>query len=200
MKILFDLFPVILFFATYKFASHDGHGASSCLAAAQAALPITQEPILLATLVAIVATVIQVGWLLLRKQKVDMMLWLSLTIIVVFGGATLYFRDPTFIQWKPTVLYWLFGTALLVAAILKKNLIQQMMEGQISLPPAVWSKLNGAWVIFFFIMGAANLTAVRLLSCDAWVSFKLYGLTALMLTFVIGQSLFLGKYIEEGKA
>lgn len=200
MKILFDLFPVILFFATYKFASHDTHGAASCLAGAQASLPITQEPILLATVVAIAATFAQVGWLLLRKQKVDVMLWLSLAIIVLFGGATLYFRDPTFIQWKPTVLYWLFGAALLIAAtLLKKNLIRQMMESQISLPDVVWGKLNGAWVLFFFIMGAANLTAVHFLSCDAWVSFKLYGLTALMLAFVVGQSLVLGKYMEEGK-
>ena len=97
MKLLFDLFPVILFFATYKFASHGGQGGGACLSGADmAALPLWQEPILLATVVAIIATFGQVGWLLMRRQKVDTMLWISLCIIVVFGGATLYFRNPAF--------------------------------------------------------------------------------------------------------
>ncbi len=200
MKLLFDLFPVILFFATYKLAGHENAGSGSCLMAAQSALPLTQEPILLATVVAIIATFAQVGWLLLRRKKVDTMLWISLAIIVFFGGATLYFHNPTFIQWKPTVLYWLFGTILLFAAtVLKKNLMQQLMDSQIVLPDHVWPKLNGAWIAFLFAMGAANLFAMRLLSCDGWVSFKLYGLTGLMFVFVIGQALLLAKYMEEEK-
>ncbi|GAB2180635.1 septation protein A [Denitratisoma sp. agr-D3] len=201
MKLLFDLFPVILFFATYKFAGHGhGNGEASCLAAAQSALPLTQEPILLATVVAILATFAQVGWLLFRRKKVDAMLWVSLAIIVFFGGATLYFRNPTFIQWKPTVLYWTFGTVLLFAAtVLKKNLMRNLMDAQITLPEAVWPRLNAAWAAFLFVMGGANLVAMRLLSCDGWVSFKLYGLTGLMFVFVIGQALLLAKYMEEEK-
>lgn len=198
MKLLFDLFPVILFFATYKFAGHGGEGGGSCLAAAQAALPLTQEPILLATVVAILATFAQVGWLLLRKRKVDVMLWISLAIIVVFGGATLYFRNPTFIQWKPTVLYWLFAAILVIAtAVLKKNLMRHLMGEQIDLPEHVWPRLNIAWAGFLFAMGAANLVAMQWLSCDGWVSFKLYGLTGLMFVFVIGQAVLLAKYMKE---
>jgi len=200
MKLLFDLFPVILFFATYKIAGHDSAGSGSCLMAAQSALPLTQEPILLATVVAILATFAQVGWLLLRKKKVDVMLWISLAIIVFFGGATLYFRNPTFIQWKPTVLYWLFATILLFAAtVLKKNLMQQLMDTQIVLPAHVWPRVNAGWITFLYVMGAANLGAMNLLSCDGWVSFKLYGLTGLMFVFIIGQALLLAKYVEEEK-
>lgn len=200
MKLLFDLFPVILFFATYKLAGHGSDGSGSCLMAAQATLPLTQEPILLATVVAILATFAQVGWLVMRRKKVDTMLWVSLAVIVFFGGATLYFRNPTFIQWKPTVLYWLFGSILLFAAtVLKKNLMQQLMDKQLVLPDHVWPKLNAGWIGFLFVMGAANLAAMHFLSCDGWVSFKLYGLTGLMLVFVIGQALLLAKYMEEEK-
>lgn len=200
MKLLFDLFPVILFFVTYKLAGHGNSGSGSCLATTQTALPLTQDPILLATVVAIAATFAQVGWLLLRKKKVDVMLWISLAIIVTFGSATLYFRNPTFIQWKPTVLYWLFGCILFFAAtVLKKNLMRQLMETQITLPETVWARLNTLWTLFLFAMGAANLAAVYLLSCDGWVNFKLYGLTGLMFAFVFGQALLLAKYMEEEK-
>lgn len=200
MKLLFDLFPVILFFVTYKLAGHGSNGNGSCLTLAQSAVPLFEEPILLATIVAIAATFAQVGWLLLRKKKVDVMLWISLAIIVFFGSATLYFRNPTFIQWKPTVLYWLFSGILLFAAtVLKKNLMQQLMDEQITLPATVWPKLNNAWAGFLFAMGAANLAAVYFLSCDGWVNFKLYGLTGLMFTFVFGQALLLARYMEEEK-
>lgn len=198
MKILFDLFPIILFFATYKFSSH-GQPTAGCLSSPDVTLPLTQEPILLATGVAILATVGQVLWLVTRRQKVDSMLWLSLVIIVTFGGATLYFRNPAFIQWKPTILYWTFGSALILSSgIFKKNLIRQMLESQISLPEELWAKLNFAWSGFFVALGFANLAAMRTLPCDSWVSFKLYGLTGLMLLFVVGQSLVLAQYMKEG--
>ena len=197
MKILFDLFPVILFFATYKLAG-GGDKEGSCSVVPD--LPITQDPILLATGVAILATVIQVCWLLLRKKKVDGMLWVSLAIVAVFGGATLYLRDPTFIQWKPTILYWVFAIIFLLSPpFLGRTLVQAMLEKQITLPPRVWGQLNAAWIIFFAFIGAANLAAVHKLSCSGWVSFKFYGITGLMLIFVVGQALFLARYVEEKK-
>jgi intracellular septation protein len=201
MKFLFDLLPVILFFATYKLASPASSNGGSCLAAMpDASVPLLHEPILLATVVAIAATFIQVGWQMFRHKKVDTMLWISLSIIVVFGGATLYFRNPTFIQWKPTILYWMFGGILLFSAlVLKKNLMRELMGPQISLPDQVWPRLNSAWAAFLMFMGAANLVAMNLLSCDGWVSFKLYGLTGLMLIFIVGQSFALARYFEEDK-
>jgi intracellular septation protein len=175
MKFLFDLFPVLLFFVAFKFAD-----------------------IYVATGVAIVATIAQVGWLKLRKKRVEPMLWASLAIIVVFGGATLLLQDETFIKWKPTVLYWMFGTVLAGAALLfRRNLIRSMLSEQMALPEPVWSRLNWSWVGFFTFMGAANLYVAYNYSTDLWVNFKLFGGMGLMLVFVVAQALLLAKHIDE---
>ena len=174
MKFLFDLFPVILFFVAFKLAD-----------------------IYVATGVAIGASVLQVAWLKLRGKRVDPMLWASLAIIVVFGGLTLALRDKTFIQWKPTVLYWLFGAVLSGGALAGRNLIKAMMSQQIRLPEPVWARLNWSWVGFFAFMGAANLYVAYNYSTDLWVNFKLFGGVGLMLLFVVAQSLFLAKYVAE---
>lgn len=199
MKFLFDLFPVFLFFLTYKLASKGEH-TGDCLSNMTNS-SLMHQPILLATIVGIAATFVQIGWLLSQKKRVDTMLWLSLAVIVVFGGATLYFRNPTFIQWKPTILYWIYAISLLFGlVVLKKNLIKELMQEQITLPDVAWSKLNMAWMLFMAVMGAANLIAAKTLSCDGWIDFKLYGLTGIMLLFAIGQSLLLAKYFDEDSA
>ncbi|MDP2785152.1 MAG: septation protein A [Sulfurimicrobium sp.] len=177
MKFLFDFFPIILFFAAYKLFG-----------------------IYTATAVAMVATFAQIGWVWLRHRKVDTMLWVSLAIITLFGGATLFLHDETFIKWKPTVLYWLFATVLTVsAALFRKNLIRTMMEKQFSAPDFVWRTLNLSWVVFFLIMGGVNLYIAFNYSTDTWVNFKLFGSMGLMFAFVILQGLMLSKYIEEEK-
>ena len=174
MKFLFDLFPVILFFAAFKLFD-----------------------IYVATAVAIVATFAQIGWVWSRHRKVDNMLWVSLAVIVVFGGATLLLHDETFIKWKPTVLYWLFGAALLIADFgFRRNLIRAMMETQMALPDAVWRRLLLSWVGFFAVMGALNLFVAFNFSTDAWVNFKLFGGMGLMLAFVVLQALMLSKYVD----
>jgi intracellular septation protein len=175
MKFLFDLLPVILFFVAFKFAD-----------------------IYVATGVAIATTVLQVAWVRLRGRRVEPMLWASLGIIVVFGGATLLLQDETFIKWKPTVLYWLFAAVLAVSALaFRKNLIQSMLSGQVALPAPVWARLNLSWVGFFAFMGAANLYVAFTFSTDLWVNFKLFGGMGLMLLFVVAQSVYLAKYVEE---
>ena len=177
MKFLFDLFPVILFFVAFKVAD-----------------------IYVATGVAIAATFAQVTWLKLRRKKVEPMLWASLAIIGVFGGATLLLQDETFIKWKPTVLYWLFGAVLAVAALVfRRNLIRAMLSEQMQLPDPVWARLNLSWVGFFLFMGAANLYVAYNYSTDLWVNFKLFGGMGLMLLFVILQAFFLARYMEEEK-
>lgn len=194
MKFLFDLFPVIVFFAAYKLAG-GGDKGGSCMVTPDT--PITQDPILLATGLAIVATLAQVGWLLFRRKKVDGMLWVSLAIVTLFGGATLILRDPTFIQWKPTILYWAFSAVFLLSPLfLRRPLVQAMLGEKISLPRKIWGRLNASWVAFFAFMGAVNLAAVRSLSCNDWVNFKFYGFTGLMLLFVMGQALFLARYVD----
>jgi len=125
-------------------------------------------------------------------------MWINLMIIIVFGGATLVLQDETFIKWKPTVLYWLFATGLLVSnVIFKKNLIQTMMEKQMALPIPVWNQLNISWIIFFVVMGLINLYVAFNFPIDTWVSFKLFGATGLMLVFIVGQILMLNKYLKD---
>ena len=174
MKFLFDVFPVILFFAAFKLAD-----------------------IYTATAVAIAATFAQVGWLKLRRRRVEPMLWASLAIIVVFGGATLALRDETFIKWKPTVLYWLFGAVLAGAAMFfRRNLIRAMMGREVELPDAVWTQLNWSWVAFFAFMGVLNLYVAYQFPTDLWVNFKLFGGVGLMLLFVVAQAVFLSRHID----
>ncbi|MDH4189541.1 MAG: septation protein A [Betaproteobacteria bacterium] len=175
MKFLFDFFPLILFFVAYKLAD-----------------------IYVATGTAIAASFIQVGWLLLRRRKIEPMLWASLAIVVVFGGATLMFKNDTFIKMKPTVLYWLFAAILAGAALgLRKNLMRSMLSAQIELPETAWARLNWSWAGFFAFMGAANLIVALNFDRDAWVNFKVFGGIGLMLLFVIAQALYLSRHIQE---
>jgi intracellular septation protein len=177
MKFLFDLFPVILFFVAFKLFD-----------------------IYVATSVAIATSILQIGWLKLKGRKVEAMIWISLAIIVVFGGATLALHDETFIKLKPTVLYWLFG-AIIAAAdlLLHRNLIRAMLGEQVRMPDAAWARLNWSWAAFFAFMGAANLYVAYNFSTDTWVNFKLFGGMGLMLLFVLLQALFFARYIEEKK-
>jgi intracellular septation protein len=178
MKFFFDMFPVILFFVAYK-----------------------MYDIYAATVVAIAATVLQIGWVWFKHHKVDKMQWISLGLIVVFGGATLLLRDETFIKWKPTVLYWLFSAVLLVSALFfQKNLIKAMMGSQITAPDNVWKKLLAGWIGFFAFMGAINLFVAYGYSTDTWVNFKLFGGMGLMLVFVVAQAIVLAPHIKANEA
>jgi intracellular septation protein len=177
MKFLFDLFPVILFFVAFKFFG-----------------------IYIATAVAIVATVGQILWVCYRHRKIDNIQWVTLGVIVVFGGATLLLHDETFIKWKPTVLYWLFAASLLIAEFgFRKNLIKAMMGKQMTLADSVWRWLLMSWIGFFAVMGVLNLYVAFNFSTDAWVNFKLFGGTGLMLAFVVLQALLLAKYVDSGE-
>jgi intracellular septation protein len=201
LKFLFDLFPIILFFAAYQWG--DGHpdSARALLDSLGVHLGSADKPgVFLATLIAIVATFGQIAWVWVKHRKVDTMLWVSLGLITVFGGLTLFLHDETFIKWKPTVLYWLFAVSLGLAPILfERNLIRLMMQHQITLPDAIWARLNLAWAGFFLVMGVANLYVAMNYSTDAWVNFKMFGTLGLMLAFVVAQTLYLSKHIQEEK-
>ena len=206
MKFLFDLFPVLLFFGIFRWGEGNPEAAQSLVMkafsgiASGGVISAAQAPIMLATAVAIVATFAQIGYLLARKKKVDAMLWVSLVVIVVFGGATIYFNSETFIKWKPTVLYWCFGFALLVSqTVFRKNLIRALMESQVSLPDPVWTRLSYAWVAFLGLMGVINLYVAFWgnFSTSAWVNFKLFGGIGLMFVFVIAQSVYLSRHMKD---
>ena len=177
MKLLFDLFPVILFFVAFKV-----------------------QGIYVATAVAIAATVVQIVWTKWRHGKVDTMLWVSFAIIGVFGGATLLLHDETFIKWKPTVLYWLFSVILLGSNLLfNKNLMRSLLQEKVALPLHIWHRLNLIWSLFFAALGFINLYVAFNYSTDDWVNFKLFGFTGLMVIFILAQSAWLAKYVDEKK-
>jgi Intracellular septation protein A len=147
-KFLFDLFPVIIFFLAYKLGDANAEGTRALLAHLGLPQPVgTHEKpgIYLATFTAIIASIGQIAWVKLRGHKVETMLWVSLGIIVVFGGATLWLHDESFIKWKPTVLYWIFAGSIFGAALFGRNLIRSVMGEQMELPARAWSLLNLSW-------------------------------------------------------
>ena len=178
MKLLIDFFPIILFFVAFKFAG-----------------------IYVATGVAIAATIGQIGWLRHRTGKVEPMQWVSLGVIVLFGGATIALQNETFIKWKPTVLYWLMAGALMAGQLIfHKNLLKSLMGSQLELPEAAWRVTNWSWITFFGIMGVLNLWVAYHFDTDTWVNFKLFGGLGLMVVFVVGQALYLGRYMKTEEA
>lgn len=174
MKLFLDFFPIILFFVAFK-----------------------MQGIYVATAVAIVATLLQIAWLRFKVGKVEPMQWISLGVIVVFGGATLIAHNDTFIKWKPTVLYWLMGGALFVGQLVfRKNLLQTLMKSQMELPAPVWRVLNWSWIGFFAFMGVINLWVAYSFDTDTWVNFKMFGGLGLMLVFVVLQAMYLSRYLQ----
>jgi len=174
-KLLFDFFPLILFFAAFRYAD-----------------------LYVATAVAMIAAVAQIAWLKLRGASIEATHWINLGVIVVFGGATLWLQNEAFIKWKPTVLYWVFAVILLGSHwFLRRNLIQQLMGAQIQLPAPLWTRLNYVWAGFFVASGALNLYVAFSghFTQSQWVNFKVFGLMILLIVFVIAQSLWLGKHI-----
>lgn len=204
MKFLFDLFPVILFFGVFKWGEGNAEAAQAfgqqylSGIVSDGVVTAAQAPILLATAIAILATFAQIGYLLVRGKKVDKMLWISLVIIAVFGGATIYFHNEAFIKWKPTVLYWCFAAVLLLSQMFfNKNLVRAMLEKQMALPEGIWRRVNLSWVAFFLTMGLLNLYVAYSFSTNIWVNFKMFGGMGLMLLFIVVQSLVLSKHMKE---
>ena len=203
MKILFDFLPIALFFGMFKYAEGQKDWAASTatewlgfMVSGGVVGPL-EAPVLLATVVVIVATLLQIVWLKVRGKKVDTMLWVSLGLVTALGGATIYFHSESFIKWKPTVLYWVMGGALLFGQlVLKKNGIKALMGAQMSLPDAVWRTVNLSWVVFFALMGCLNLYVAFNYSTADWVNFKLFGGLGLMLVFVLAQGFYLNKHIQ----
>jgi intracellular septation protein len=201
MKIFFDLFPVILFFITLKIAEK---AASASLILGKIlgffGLGITVKPalvpIMLATFVVIVASILQIIYVKLKHGKVDKTLLLSAALVTILGSMTLYFQNDAFIKWKPTILYWAFFAVLIGAELfMHKNLMKTIMGKEMTLPDSVWKKLNYAWAIFFLCLGFINLYIAFNYSIDTWANFKLFGATGLMFIFAIIQTLFISKYL-----
>ncbi len=183
MKFLYDLFPLLLFFAAFKFYD-----------------------IYAATAVAIAASFAQVGYFWFRHHRVETMHVVTLAVIAVFGGLTLLLHDDTFIKWKPTLVYWILGALVLASQWFgRKTIVERMMSAQIALPAQVWKRLNLSWGIFFAALGAVNLYVAFYYGLDLdaetrqgiWVNFKVFGLLGITLLFVVVQAFFMSKHMQD---
>ncbi|SCN47698.1 septation protein A [methanotrophic endosymbiont of Bathymodiolus puteoserpentis (Logatchev)] len=174
-KILFDFFPIVLFFIAYK--NYD---------------------LYVATAVVIGATFVQVAYSWFKLRKVETMQWVTLGLMVVMGGATLYLQDEQFIKWKLTIIEWLFGAVLLGSQFIgKKTIMEKMMGANLELPKKVWSILNTVWALFFISIGVINIYVMFNYDTETWVDFKTFGVPALMAVFILLQLAFLYKYMPE---
>ena len=171
MKFFTDLLPILAFFIVYK-----------------------KFDIFYATAAAIIITLLQVLFSYLTSKKVEKVQIINLVVILVFGGMTILFQNETFIKWKPSVLYWVFGTILIFSkVVLKINLIQKFLSKQVILPTTDWNSLNVHWILFFLLMGFINIYIAYVYSLDTWVNFKLFGSTLLLIIFMIFQGVFIYK-------
>lgn len=181
LNLLYDFIPVILFFVAFKVYG-----------------------IYVATVVGIITTALQVIVTRFRKKQFDRQQVITLIVFVVFGGMTLYFHNPIFVKWKPTIIYWIFAIILFLSHFVgKKPIIQRMLEKMLEekaqIPSSVWKKINAAWALFFLFLGALNIFIAYHYSTDAWVNFKLYGTLGLLLGFSLLQSVYLARYMSESK-
>ena len=184
LNFLYDLVPVLLFFITFKFSD-----------------------IYTATVVGIIATALQVVITTIWKKAIDKKQVITLVIFLLFGGMTLYFHNPLFVKWKPTVIYWIFGMVFLGSHFIgKRTLIQRLFSSALeknnsahAVPNIVWIKLNLAWTLFFTLLGLVNLWVAYNYSTDVWVNFKLYGVMGSLLLFSIAQAFYLARYMTDAE-
>lgn len=201
MKLLIDFLPIVIFFMVYKMAPQFIEAISPALNGEQIQILSDMPAIILATAVLIPATMLQILYTKITTGKVETMHLVTLALVVIMGGATVILQDKTFIQWKPSVVNWLFAAAFLGSRFIgKKTILERMMGQNLDLPAVAWQKLNYAWVAFFTFSGIANLYVAYNFSEDIWVNFKLFGLLGLTIIFIIAQSFYLYQFMNpEGE-
>ena len=171
MKLLADWIPIIVFFISFKLID-----------------------IYVATGLAILTTVIMMALMRVFGKQIEKIQWISLALIVVFGGATIVLQDEQFIKLKPSLLYVIFCFGLLIPQFFGKILIKSLMEKHLTLPMPVWIKLNTLWACFFGFLSILNFWVASNFSTDFWVNFKLFGMLGLTITFTLIQAIWLSKY------
>jgi intracellular septation protein len=201
MKLLIDFLPIVIFFIVYKFAPESIEAISPLLNANQIQQLTDMPAIILATAVLIPASMLQILYTKISTGKVETMHLVTLALVVTMGGATVIFQDKTFIQWKPTVVNWLFAAAFFGSRFVgEKTILQRMMGQNLTLPIPAWQNLNYAWVAFFTFSGITNLYVAYNFSEDTWVNFKLFGLLGLTILFIVAQSFYLYRFMNtEGE-
>jgi intracellular septation protein len=197
MKLLIDFLPIVIFFLVYKFAPESIEAISPFLNADQIEQLNGMPAIILATAVLIPASILQILYTKISTGRVETLHLVTLALVVTMGGATIIFQDKTFIQWKPSVVNWLFAAAFLGSRFMgEKTILQRMMGQKLTLPTPAWHNLNCAWVAFFTFSGIANLYVAYNFSENTWVNFKLFGLLGLTILFIIAQSFYLYRFMN----
>ena len=198
MKLLIDFLPIVIFFIVYKLSPELISALEPLLSEESVHLLSNTQPIILATAVLIPATILQIFYSRWKTGKVETMHLVTLVLVVTMGGATVILQNKEFIMWKPTVVNWMFAAAFLGSQwFMEKSFLQRMMEQAVTMPSSTWEKLNYAWVSFFILSGVANLIVAYNFSENTWVNFKLFGMLGLTLAFIIGQSFFLYRYMDQ---
>jgi intracellular septation protein len=207
MKFLLDFLPLILFFGGFRYAEAHKDWAASFASAhfgfivSGGTVGPDEAPVLLATILMAIVTVVQVVLMKVMKRKIHLMLWITLALVMVLGGAAVWFHNPMIIKWKPSIAYWTLGLAFWVSRVMfERDLLQEMLGEEMKLPAFVWQRLNFAWIAFLGLMGLLNLYVAYSFSDSAWASFKVFGATGLMLVFSVGQVLYLGRYLKSDEA
>lgn len=202
MKLLFDFFPILIFFLTYKYY---GDMPAEWVESVNQ-LPFVnlipgkpEHAMLMATLVLIVATLIQNLAHFAIHKRLEKMHVISLVLLIGFGGLTLALNDESFIKWKVTIVNWVFAGAFFLSQFIgsRKTLVERMMSQALTVPSEIWKKANTMWVTFFISVGILNLLVAYNFSSETWVNFKLFGMMGLTFAFVIAQVVYLQQHVIE---
>ncbi len=188
MKQFIDFIPLFLFFIVYKLDPRviDVVGQ-----------PVTLGGIFSATGVLIASSIVVYGILFISQRKLEKSQWLTLAACLVFGSLTLAFHSETFLKWKAPVVNWLFALAFAGSHFIgDRVLIKRLMGHALTLPDAVWARLNVAWIVFFLFSGAANLF-VAFTFQSIWVDFKVFGSLGMTLLFLVGQGIYLSRHLHD---
>jgi intracellular septation protein len=178
MQLLLDYIPIIVFILAYFY-----------------------EDIFFATavLMAVMPVVLLLQYLV--TKKFNRIYAASTALVLVLGGFTLAFRNPTFLYWKPTVLNWAIALVFLGSQwIGEKTIVERMLGGAAELAKEQWTRLNQIWVGFFLCVGAINLYVAYSYSEEFWVKFKLFGMLGITIVFVIIQSVWLTMAAQKNES
>lgn len=178
MNLVFEFLPLILFLGAFFYK-----GIYFALVVLMIAMPI--------------------GLLVkyIRTQSFDKMYFWSTIFLLIAGGLTLYFRNPLFLYWKPTVFYWAVAAVFLGSNWVGEVPLVQRFFGLVDGIPlekitkAQWNKLNVVWVLFFVAAGVLNIYVAYNFSQETWVKFKVFGLMALTFVFMLAQTFWIANLI-----
>jgi intracellular septation protein len=180
MNLLFEFLPLVLFFVAFIYK-----GIYTALVVLMIAMPI--------------GLVVKY----IRARTLDKMYFWSTVMLLVAGGFTLYFRNPLFLYWKPTVFYLLVAVAFLGSQFLGDRPLVQRFFGLVDglsldkITTAQWARLNIVWVIFFIGAGILNIYVAYNFEQATWVKLKVFGMMALMFVFMLAQTLWIARLIGD---